>query len=460
MTSRLTVNGYLPQDWPEWRALLSLAAQHVLTMFPATTLVAVLTHFDVAVTLFAAGLATAVALAVSFATRRTYIPLWYGSSFSFIIVVKMVVEANGADGVRVAQVGILAAALFTIFVGLVVGLFGKQRLDRYLPPIVTGSIAMVIGFALAYNALRMAAGVNVLPEASPTWWLVAMVTLLVTIFASVYLRGRGLLGMLPILIGAATGYVVSAFFGLVNLDPVREAAWFAVPHFTMPAFGHPSSWFAVMVIVPAAIAVIPESTAHLYQLGLYVDRLAERQNREKPQLSRFAGLNLVLNGLADVVTGSIGGTAGTNYGENNSLMAITQNFSGPVILIASAMAMALGFVGKLSALVGSIPEAVTGGLAIYLFGVIGLQGVALIKAEKVDLFDPRQLALGATIMVIGIGGSVFPNSMIPLGSWNVPAIAAAAAFGILLNLVFVLFPMSQQEQVEETLEYAPSTGAK
>ncbi|MBV9791368.1 MAG: xanthine permease, partial [Chloroflexi bacterium] len=152
------------------------------------------------------------------------------------------------------------------------------------------------------------------------------------------------------------------------------------------------------------------------------------------------GLNLMLDGLGDFVNGLLGGCAGTNYGENNSLMAITRNYSAPVLITAGVIAMLLGFIGKLAALVSTIPTAVVGGLAIYLFGVIGLQGVALMQSERVNLFDPRQLAIGATVLVIGIGGSAFPNGSIPVGSYNLPAIATAAVFGIVLNLIFALVP--------------------
>ena len=155
-----------------------------------------------------------------------------------------------------------------------------------------------------------------------------------------------------------------------------------------------------------AIATIPESTAHLYQISLYVDHLAEEQGREKLHLSEYIGLNLMLDGLNDMVNGLFGSTAGTNYGENNSLMVITRNYSGPALLTAGAISILLGFIGPLKDAVNSLPTSVAGGLAIYLYGVIGMQGIALMIAEKVNLFDPRQLALGAIILIVGIGGNI------------------------------------------------------
>ncbi|HEX2698155.1 MAG TPA: solute carrier family 23 protein, partial [Anaerolineales bacterium] len=147
----------------------------------------------------------------------------------------------------------------------------------------------------------------------------------------------------------------------------------------------------------------------------------------------------------DIVAGFLGGAAGTNYGENNSLMAITRNYSIPVLMAGGGMAIALGFVGKLAGVIHSIPTAVTGGLSIYLFGVIGMQGVALIQSEKVDLFSPKNLAIGATILVCGIGGNLgLPNGLFPFQipvffPSGIPAIVFSAIAGIVMNLIFVIF---------------------
>jgi uracil permease len=204
------------------------------------------------------------------------------------------------------------------------------------------------------------------------------------------------------------------------------------------------------------IATIPESTAHLYQISLYVDHLAEEQGREKYGLSEYIGLNLMLDGLDDIVNGLFGSTAGTNYGENNSLMVITRNYSGPVLLTAGAIAVILGFIGPLADIVNSMPTAVGGGLSIYLFGVIGMQGVALMMAEKVNLYDPRQLAIGAVILIVGIGGNIgFAGGFIPFPIPGVfpqglPAIATGAVLGILINLIFVIFkPSVEREAVHD-----------
>jgi uracil permease len=210
-TARKEVFGYLPQDVPPTGAMISLGFQQVLTMFPATVLVAILTKFDIGVTLFASGLGTIIALLVS----RRKIPMYYGSSFSYIAVVGSAMAMYAGDcynstatycpaGVQIVQVGIIGTAILEILIGLLIMRVGKSALDRVLPPIVTGSIAIVIGIGLAFEALKMA-GASAAPEVAGMTWVVAFVTLIATILFSVYLQGKGLLGMLPILFGAVVG---------------------------------------------------------------------------------------------------------------------------------------------------------------------------------------------------------------------------------------------------------------
>jgi uracil permease len=422
--------------------MISLGFQQVLTMFPATVLVAILTKFDVGVTLTASGIGTIVALLVS--GRR--IPLYYGSSFSYITVVITAMSLYASDcfadpatvycpdGVRIVQVGIIATGILEILFGLLIMRIGKAALDKILPPIITGSVAIVIGIALAGAALNMASA-N---------WTVAFITLVITIAFSVYLQGKGLIGMLPILLGAFVGWLVSIPFGLVNFGTIGAAQWVRLPAFTFPAFTDPSAWAAVTGIALIAIATIPESTAHLYQMSLYIDQLAKEMGRAPLEIKKLIGLNLVADGSDDIVVGFLGGCAGTNYGENNSLMAITRCYSVPVLMTAGVIAILLGFIGKLAAIVNTLPVAVTGGLSIYLFGVIGMQGIALIQSEKVNLFEPRQLAVGAIILVTGIGGNLaLENGMFPfpipvLFPSGIPAIVFAAILGILMNLLFLI----------------------
>jgi uracil permease len=263
--------------------------------------------------------------------------------------------------------------------------------------------------------------------------------------------------MLPILLGGIAGYILSAVInpGSVSLAAVGAAPLFQFPHLTFPVFTGSLVGTAIVSIAIMAIATIPESTAHLYQISLYVDRFADEVKQPKYKLDQNIGFNLVLDGIGDFINGLFGATAGTNYGENNSLMAITRNYSGPAILAAGVISILLGFVGKLAALVSTVPLAVSGGLAIYLFGVIGMQGIALMQEHNVSMFNPRNMAVGATIMVIGIGGNIgFPGGFIPvtvpgLFPNGLPAIATAAVLGILMNLVFVVFAPPEQARAME-----------
>ena len=436
MSDHTTNQGYLPNDAPPPTKMLILGFQHVITMFPATVLVALLVGFDVGTVLVMSGIATIVSLLTSKKLTGTYIPLYYGSSFSYIAAILAITSAQfgqyaGEEVVRLAQVGIAATGLVNIAIGLFIRYAGgKKAIDKVLPPIVTGSVATVIGIALAKAALDMAAG----------GWGLAILTLLATVFFSVFLQNKGFWRFIPILMGTLVGYAAALYQGIIDFGGVAQANWFVTPHFTTPDFGHPRAWEAVATIAIIAIATIPESTAHLYQISLYVDKLAKETNKKAYKLSNLIGLNLVIDGIGDIINGLFGGVAGTNYGENNSLMAITRNYSGPVLLTAGGIAILLGFIGKLSALVGTVPVAVTGGLAIYLFGVIGMQGIALMIEEKVNLYEPKQLAIGAIIMVLGIGGHIGFNgnlpiyvlrSMFPAG---LPAIPTAAVLGIVMNL--------------------------
>jgi uracil permease len=473
MATTSKVMGYLPQDTPPFGKMLLLGFQHVLTMFPATVLCAILMKFDVSTVLAVTGFGTIVALLGSKFAINNYIPLYYGSSFSYIgaalAVIYAIEPTVGAvaskDTIAIVQVGFLATGVINILIGLLIRVTGgKASLDKILPPIVTGSVACVIGIGLGFAALQMATGaffnpdytqytanlrvdtIGIFEKAFALKWLAAsMITLLSAIIFSVYLQGKGFIGMLPILLAAVVGYVVSIPLGLVDFSGIGTTALFTVPQLTFPNFGSPYTLTVIVGIGIMAIATIPESTAHLYQISLYVDHLADEMGREKLGFSKFIGLNLMLDGLNDLVNGLFGSTAGTNYGENNSLMVITRNYSGTVLLTAGVIAMILGFIGPVKDAIYSVPTAVNGGLAIYLFGVIGMQGIALMIAEKVDLYDPGQLALGALILIVGIGGYIGYNGNLPIplltkvfpSGW--PAIATAAFLGIFINLIFAIF---------------------
>lgn len=449
MATSTKVIGYLPDDRPPFAQMVLLGFQHVITMFPATVLCALLMGFPVSTVLTVTGFGTIVALLGAKFSMGKFIPLYYGSSFSYIAAVTAITKPTfgvPADPalLSIVQVGFVATGIINIIVGLIIRASGgKEALDKVLPPIVTGSVACTIGIGLGQAALQMASGVaGGIMTGDLKWWLAAIITILATFIFSVYLQGRGFISMLPILLGAVVGYVVAIPLGLVNFSALGQSAWLRAPQITFPNFGSDLVWTVVFGVGIMAIATIPESTAHLYQISLYVDHLADEMGKPRYGLSKYIGLNMMLDGLNDLINGIFGSTAGTNYGENNSLMVITRNYSGPVLITAGAISMLLGFIGPLADLVSTIPTSVSGGLSIYLFGVIGMQGIALMMAERVNLFDPAQLAIGAIILIVGIGGNIgFPGGFLPIplfqglfpNGW--PAIATGAVLGILLNLI-------------------------
>jgi len=459
--------GYMPNDMPPTGQTILLGFQHVLTMFPATVFVAAFCGFHVGTVLFASGISTIVALVLSRRGIGTFIPLFYGSSFSYIAAYLGIIQAATGqpyanfsgpvpdEVLSLMQAGIVVTGLINIAVGFIIRAVGKDNLDKVLPPVVTGSVAAIIGFGLAFAAIGNLASNN---------FLVALITLVVTICFSVYLQNRGFIGMLPVLLGAVAGYIVSALVapGSVSFAAIAAAPLFQLPHLTFPSFSGPLVATAIVSISIMAIATIPESTAHLYQMSLYIDRFAEETGQEKTHLDRNIGFNLVLDGIGDFLNGLFGATAGTNYGENNSLMAITRNYSGPALIAAGVISILLGFSGQLAALVNSVPLAVSGGLAVYLFGVIGMQGIALMQEHKVSMFNPRNLAVGAVIMVVGIGGNIgYPGGFLPVNipgifPTGLPAIATAAVLGILINAIFLVFkpPMTETEVLDEAVAAA------
>lgn len=237
---------------------------------------------------------------------------------------------------------------------------------------------------------------------------------------------------MPILFGIIVGYIVSIPLGLIEFEKIWSGQIISIPHFTLPI----PSWAAVLAIMPIAIATIPESTAHLFQLDIYVNDLAKKKGKGEYKIADKLGQNLIGDGVGDIVASFFGGPAGTNYGENISTMAITRNFSVKVLGAAAIMAMLLSFLTPVSNAINSVPSSVINGACIYLFGVIGAQGVAIMINKKVDLFDARNLAVIAVILVIGLGGTYgFPNGMIPIFGQQLPAIATAAMVGIILNLI-------------------------
>lgn len=450
------VVGYLPDERPPFFELILFALQQIVVMFPATVLVALITGFHVSTTIFASGLST---LAFILVTGRK-IPLYYGSSFSYIAAIGSIMTADVFanyslnEKISIAQFGIIMSGFVSIIAGFIIKKSGKKFINRVLPPTVTGSIAIIIGLSLAANALKNASGIpDGLSEGSISLatnyaWVIAIITLMSTILYSVYLKGK--LSQFPILFGLFTGYIAALIIGaitgipFVNFNTIASTRVLEVPIFTLPK----PSLAAIFAIMPIAIATIPESTAHIFQLDIYVKNLAQKKNSTKQyDLENKLGLNLIGDGIGDIVSGLIGGPAGTNYGENISAMAISKNFSVPVLIVAAILTMAISCVTPLINAVYSIPTAVIGGLSIYLFGIIAAQGITIMMDKKVDMFSAKNLAVIAVILIVGLGGTFnYKDSMIPMFGTKLPAIATAAIVGILLNL---LLSIGDKEAIAE-----------
>jgi uracil permease len=372
--------GYLPDETPSLPKLLLYALQQVIVMFPATVAVAIITGFHISTTIFASGLATLCFLLI---TGRK-IPLYYGSSFSYVAAIVGLMSSDALSGyvlndkIAIAQFGIVMSGLISIAAGFIVNRFGRESIEKILPAAVTGPIAMVIGLTLAGNAMLDASSISIdtmgtisvaesqVELATNMAWIISLVTLLSTILFSVYLKGFW--GQLPLIMGPALGCLTAFIIKLatgIDLFKVLPAGAntgiFAPPVFTLPK----PSWLGLISIMPIAIATIPESTAHVYQLDIYVNDLARKKNSQKKyNIADLLGLNLIGDGIGDIVSGFIGGPAGTNYGENISAMAITKVFSVPVLIAAAILAMIISWFTPLVNAIYSIPAAVIGGLEI------------------------------------------------------------------------------------------------
>ncbi len=441
---------YLPDERPPVGKLLLYALQQVVVMFPATIAVALYTGFQVSTTIFASGLAT---ICFTLITGKK-IPMYYGSSFSYLSAVAGLATAQGfvkvngilpPEAISIAQFGIIMSGLVSVAAGVLVRFAGRGVVEKILPASVTGPVAMVIGLTLAGGAVADAAPAM---GQSQIVWIVSLSTLFSTVIFSRYLKG--FLGQLPLLLGAAVGCLVALAFRVIGgpefnlfraLPPevLAASSWklgsgsiFALPAFTLPKV----FWPAVWAIAPIAIATIPESTAHVYQLDIYVNDVArEKGAKKKYDMAGLLDRNLIGDGLCDMIAGAVGGPAGTNYGENISTMAITRVFSVPVVMVAAIMAMIMSCFTPLIQVIYGLPLAVIGGLEIYLFGAIAAQGIAILIDKKCDMFSSKNTAVIASIMVLGLGIHYGFGGTLNFFGLGIPAVAGAAIFGILLNLL-------------------------
>ena len=395
---------------PVWRTALS-GAQILFVAFGATVLVPLLTGLNPSLALLGAGIGT---LIFQFCTKRQ-VPIYLGSSFAFIAPVIYSVQTWGMP----ATLGALAAASFFYYVAAaLVKWRGVGFIHRILPPVVIGPVVMVIGLGLAQVAVGMATGKAGDAQVVPydTAISIAAISLLATMLTAI--RARGLLKLVPILVGVAVGYVVSIFMGIVDFSKVTNAAWIAVPEFGKPEF----NMAAILFMIPVAIAPIVEHVGGVLAIG----SVTGKDYTDSPGLHR----TLFGDGLAVNVVGLFGGPPVTTYGEVTGAVMLTKNFNPVVMTWAACFAILMAFVGKFGAVLQTIPLPVMGGIMVLLFGSIAGIGLKTIMDGRVELSNARNLCIVSVTLVTGIGGLG-----VTIGSFSLHGISLCGVLAVLLNLV-------------------------
>ena len=396
-----------------------LSFQHVFAMFGATILVPLILGMPVSVALFASGVGTLIYMI----STGFKVPVYLGSSFAFITAMSLAMKEMGGD-VSAAQTGVILTGLVYVLVAASVRFAGTKWIDKLLPPIIIGPMIIVIGLGLAGSAVTNAGLV-----ADGNWKnaLVAVVTFLIAAFINT--KGKGFLRIIPFLFAIIGGYLFALTLGLVDFTPVLKANWFEIPGFYLPfstggAFKEYSLYFGpeTIAILPIAIVTISEHIGDHTVLG----QICGRQFLKEPGLHR----TLLGDGIATSVSAFLGGPANTTYGENTGVIGMTRIASVSVIRNAALIAIALSFLGKFTALISTIPNAVLGGMSILLYGVIASNGLKVLIKERVDFSQMRNLIIASAMLVLGLGGAI-----LKLGPVTLSGTALSAMTGILLNLI-------------------------
>jgi uracil permease len=403
---------------------LPLSFQHLTAMFGATILVPLLFGVNPAIALLMNGIGT---LLYSFITKGK-VPAYLGSSFAFIAPTFVILGSGGSFGH--AQAGFIFFGVFFVIVSFIIRFVGIKWIDVVMPPAVMGGVVAVIGLELAPVAAQMAglapAATNVgevvkayVPDIKVI--TVSMVTLFIGIIGSVVFRK--FFKIIPILIAVVCGYVLALTMGMVDFEPVLKAAWFKLPQFSAPIF----DLKAVLIIAPACLVVLAEHISHLIVTGNITDR----------DLMKEPGLHLSLlgDGLSNIVSGFAGSPPNTTYGENIGVMAITRVYSVWVIRGAAILAVIFSCVGKVAAVIQSVPGPVMGGITLLLYGVIASSGIRMFVEQKVDFSKSYNMILAAVTFAIGVSGA----SIKLAGDVELKGMALAAVIGMLLSIVFYVF---------------------
>lgn len=415
-----------------------LAIQHVFAMFGATILVPILVNQaagEVVLTIPVALVASGIGTLIYIICTKGRSPVYLGSSFAFIAPIAAAYIKGGMSG---AMTGIMAVGLIYVIVAIIIHFVGKNWLDRLLPPVVIGPMIMIIGLGLAPSAIS-----NIGLDAGAFAWkpvLVASVAFLVT--ALTMTRAKGFLKVIPFLIGIIAGYVVAVALGMVDFTAVKEAAFLSVPNFIIPFIDYTPSFGALLTIAPIALVTMCEHIGDHTSLSNIIGR----------DLIKDPGLDRTLlgDGIATFAAGALGAPANTTYGENTSVVGLTKVASVWVIGLAAIFAIILGFLGKFTELVSTIPNAVLGGVSLLLYGFIAVNGLKVLIKNQTDFEDPKNVVVASTMLVLGLGGAAISIVSGDL-SITISGMSLAAVIGIILNLIL---------PNEKVLEEEPKKGRR
>lgn len=396
---------------------LILGMQLLFVAFGALVLVPLLTGLDPSIALFTAGIGT---LTYHMITKRI-VPIFLASSFAFIAPV---IKSMHDYGTSATLGGLIASGFVFMLVSLIIKLKGTNIIEKFLPPVVIGPVIMSIGLKLAPTAVNMAKSFDGKGNINNLALLIAMVSLATTII--VVLRGKGILGLIPILLGVTVGYVLSIALGVVNFKPVMDAPWFALPWIQAVKNG---SWAvptfnlsAILLIVPVAIAPVIEHVGGIFAIS----NVAGKDYIQEPGIHR----SLLGDGLATSIAGLLGGPPCTTYAEVTGAIALLKIVDASLLRIAACFAIFLAFFGKLGAVLKTIPTPVMGGIMVLLFGMITNIGIQTLMREKVDLSKARNLVIVAVVLVFGIGDMAIGSDQLSLSG-----IGLAGVTGLILNII-------------------------
>ena len=399
-----------------------MALQHVFAMFGATILVPLLVNqaagrevLTIPVALVTSGIGTLLYILCT----KGKSPVYLGSSFAYITPIAVAFIKGGTSGF---VTGIVGVGLIYILVSFIIKLFGKNWIDKLLPPIVIGPMIMVIGLSLAPSAVsQMGLSTGIVEWKS---LLVALVSCLVT--AIVAVGAKGFFKIIPFLIGIVSGYVTAIILGMVDFTAVSQASFFELPKFLVPFKDYTFSLVGFLTIAPIALVTIAEHIGDHMALSAII----------KKDLIKDPGLEKTLlgDGVASVAAGLLGGPANTTYGENTSVVGMTKVASVWVIGLAAIIAICMGFLGKLSAVFSTIPNPVLGGVSLLLYGFIAVNGLKVIVKNQIDFENVRNVIIASSMLVLGLGGAVLTIQSGNV-SVSITGMSLAAIVGIILNLV-------------------------